>query len=71
MNSGSSDNPKWKFDPNTGEPIIDDTSGSETPSERPSLPSSQAYNAPITGPLGPAPEAASDTNVDEIGRAHV
>ena len=64
MNSGSSDNPKWKFDPNTGEPIADNTSGADTPAERPSLSSSEAYNAPITGPLGPAPGAVSDTNVD-------
>ena len=38
MNSGSSDNPKWKFDPNTGEPVADNTSGAETPAERPSYP---------------------------------
>lgn len=64
MNSDSSDKSKWKFDPNTGERVADNTSGAEAPSERPSLPSSEAYNAPITGPLGPTPGVVSDTNVD-------
>jgi hypothetical protein len=64
MNGGNSDNTKWKFDPNTGEPIEDGTPEAQAPSERASAPSGEIYNAPITGPLGQTPATVDDTNVD-------
>ncbi len=54
MSSGSPEKSQWKFDPNTGEPIAYDQQADE-PSEQPFRQFSQA-RAPITGPLGPAPD---------------
>jgi Protein of unknown function (DUF3352) len=66
MSSGNSDRSKWKFDPNTGEPVADNTPDGGVPSERPSLQSAESYSAPITGPLEPAPQVVSDTDVDSF-----
>ena len=48
MSSGGPDRSQWKFDPDTGEPI--------RPDQQPDRASSPAGRAPITGPLGPAPD---------------
>jgi hypothetical protein len=61
MSSGIPDRSQWKFDPDTGEPVARD-SHSDEPSEQPFSHLSQA-RAPITGPLGPAPQAPEE-NVD-------
>lgn len=66
MSSDNSDRSKWKFDPNTGEPVADNTPDEGVPSERPSLQSAESYSVPITGPLGSAPQVVSDTDVDSF-----